>query len=502
MTYLIKEQRTRFIYPFSFKPLRQATQLIAALETLRYREKPVWQQVEPHHLYTRETLDLVNNFLFRGEQGGGTYFKVTAEVATTWFKNGVTVATRRENLTAKLETLAGIELFISPQSVGILSIALEAVSPTDLDSLKKFNYRLAQAREYETGNMPKLLLPPNPNQSPPSDEAPLVERLGVRGGKFTMVELRDFLLSPVQTDLTAQKVLEQFLVYTVVRFDQTADFTQAQVQADLKPLLCGLAHLEEHTHVGSLELLHQVMNPRHWLGLGALGVAHLVADQEPAHDFNNQRVPNVLNKYFIPYLCALFQRLLLRGMMEDASKVVQKYGTVISGEVQEAFEAFKALHHRVLNFTVTGYFTEISQREVQNQCYRLTQAALQVPAALELVQRTLNDINATNLADKLERNVAVVTSVQKKVEWLEVFFVSFYATELVHLITEAFGFAPNYAQWSTIFWPIFAGGMTFWGLKPHSHREKESSYLPAIILLVGAVLWFGVGWWWFGGSRA
>jgi len=42
--------------------------------------------------------------------------------------------------------------------------------------------------------------------------------------------------------------------------------------------------------------------------------------------------------------------------------------------------------------------------------------------------------------------------------------------------------------------------MTFWGLKPHSHHEQPSSYLPAIILLVGAVLWFGVGWWWFGGA--
>jgi hypothetical protein len=220
MTYLIKEQRTRFIYPFSFQQPLQATQLIAALETLHYREKPVWQRVEPHHFYTRETLEMVNSFLFKGGQGGGTYFKVTAEVAATWFQNAVTVATQREKLTAKLETLAGIELFIAPQSVGILSITL---------------------------------------------------------------------------------------------------------------------------------------------------------------------------------------------------------------------------------------------------------------------------------------NVAVVTNVQRKVEWLEVFFVSFYATELVHLITKALSFASHYARWSIIIWPIFAGGMTFWGLKPHSHHDQKSSYLPAFILLISAILWFVGGWWFFGG---
>ena len=65
----------------------------------------------------------------------------------------------------------------------------------------------------------------------------------------------------------------------MTRFGLAADFTDPQIQANLRPYLAAIAHVEEYPHPGSLQVTAQLLNPRHWSAVGSLGAAHFVSDQ-------------------------------------------------------------------------------------------------------------------------------------------------------------------------------------------------------------------------------
>jgi hypothetical protein len=115
----------------------------------------------------------------------------------------------------------GIELFISPYGVGVLSLTLRVGdklladgnpytrAPLEPGDVQQFNYRAAQMR---LATQPGLLLP-HPNDHPfnppptgpaaanispaPTADAPFNERLGILGGVITLDELQTLLLSPL-----------------------------------------------------------------------------------------------------------------------------------------------------------------------------------------------------------------------------------------------------------------------------------------------------------------
>jgi hypothetical protein len=317
--------------------------------------------------------------------------------------------------------------------------------------------------------------------------------------KFELLEEK-LLLPPLQT---------QFSVYTVVHFDNPVDFSQAEIREQLQPLLAALTHVEEPNHPGSLELVHKVMNPCHWAAVGTLGMAQLTAEQSPKQKFD--RVSVVLNKYFMAYLSAYLQRLVLQRILNEASIVVRQKGTVENqAELQQ-------LHSATLDFTITGYFTEISSREVLNQTYRLVQQGLRVPESFAMVQNTLHRIDVNKnarfqkemsqdlntMAKELNHNVDAVTGMHHKMEWLEVFFVSFYAMQLSQILSKSFHFVEVYSSWSVVSWPFVAGFMAFLGLQPHKRkRDKESKfdiYGPFLLLVIMVMIWFVVGYSFFRG---
>jgi hypothetical protein len=381
-----------------------------------------------------------------------------------------------------------------------------------LDRCKRFNYRLAQLRR--RGSVPTLAIPHPWEQQeknakasdkvppPPAADAPFLERLGKAGGAFTLLELKDFLLNPLQEGCGLQRIQQQFSLYTVVRFDTAADFAKPSVRERLGPVLAGLAQIEEETHAGALpeqdlDIVNHVLNTRHWAGVGFLGAAHLVADQEPYHPFNEQRVSTVRDKYFILYLLAFLQRLTCYRTLRLATAAVHASDAMDadSGDKEESL-SFHRLNATLLDFTVTGYFTEVSSREVLNRFYRMAQQGLGVGRARERVTQAIQDHHANRLTDDVSRNVETVSHVQRKVEWLEVFFVSFYATDLTHLISDAF-FSHDFAAVSLLFWLLFAGGLALWGLQPWqtTHRPHKGRWKIIVTMLVVAIgIWFALGW--------
>ncbi|MBV9209830.1 MAG: hypothetical protein JOZ52_04340, partial [Acidobacteria bacterium] len=305
-------------------------------------------------------------------------------------------------------------------------------------------------------------IPPAPTQ-----DAPLHERLGKRGASFTLSELIEGqLLSPLQK-FDWRKVQNQLSLYTVVRFGAEADFEKEQVRDQLAPLLSGLAQIEEPTHAGAragtVSVTNAILNRRHWAGVGILGAAHIVADQ-PQSDlpFNAERVSRVMQKYFISYLVALLQRTSLHRTIDEATRFVLSPGKDgITGLIQ--------LREHLLEFAVDGYFIETSSREAIHRYYRMTQEGLDVRNAFDDVRQAILDIEARqaikdargaadqqialaeNMAGNIEAtkrmtenqvllakgmnaHLGIVSSIQRKIEWVEVLLVSVYLAHLGEMI--------------------------------------------------------------------
>jgi hypothetical protein len=352
-----------------------------------------------------------------------------------------------------------------------------------------------------------------------ADDAPFAERLGALGGRFTLSELADFLLAPLHEQFHCEPVQAQFSVYTVARFNKDADLAQKAVGAQLGPLLSGLAQVEEPTHAGAgegmVDVPHQLLNARHWAAVGFLGAAHIVADQDPPHAFDEQRIPIVRDKYFIPYLVALLQRLILARADAEAAATVRS----LDRDQADFAEKLRSLREELLNFAVSGDFHVVSSREAVNRFYVLARQGLRVPEALSAVRRALADLDSarqvqqqmtlargldanvrtlTQIQTQLDHNIHTVASVQIKVEWLEVFFVSFYAAELSHMIAELFGFDHHYTAVATLAWAVGGGMLALFSLKLWQHGGERKARLHRVIVTVVLVSALVIGWFVFG----
>ena len=177
---------------------------------------------------------------------------------------------------------------------------------------------------------------------------------------------------------------------------------------------------------------------------------------------------------------------------------------------------------------------------MHNQYYSLAQAGLRVQVSFRTLQQALHDAEVMNndrfqnsAIDKLksivgEANVSAqkVAEVQTKLEWLEVFFVSYYATALVHYIGESEFFNHAYIGISLVFAPLLSGLIAFQGLKPQqveqsachateveakpdsshqlaqeAHSDRRSRFFLYALVIVFLV-WVGIGRIWFPNNNA
>jgi len=556
-----KAHALRLLLPF-FLDRDRVQEAGAALTALRHQAKRTWHcwATAPgvQGIYGQEALPSVSAFLFGGDHGGCSYLRVPDDTTDFWFKRGGDFRSDREPGAAcpggsAAETpdgpgpagphqrpqnfgvalgAPGIEVFVSPHGVGVLSLAFESKGPWDLLHLRELNYRLSQGRRYTSFpfHLPHKDQDPSP---PPPADAPLAERLGRAGGAFRLTELTEFLLSPLGP-LGLRPMQEQFAVYSATRFDAATDFSDPDLTAALRPFLAALTHVEEGTHPGTLRVTEQILNPRHWAAAGSLAAVHLVADQDPPHPYDEQRVPSVLHKYFVPFLLSLMQRVALQRLLADARQAAVTAGPGGDGSA----ERLRGLNRHALAYTVNGCFTEVSTREALNQYYDLVQTGLRVRDSLGAVQQALRDAQTMDdsrfqgdtlgkigdLAESLEslvkeaaHSAQLVAHVQSKVEWLEVFFVSYYFTALMYYVNHNGSlFSHDYGVWTLVAAPLVSGLIAFLALRPDrlrhagqeaghqaqalrspaaasAHRRKERTwgFLVLLIVLFGA--WLGVG---------
>ena len=92
--------------------------------------------------------------------------------------------------------------------------------------------------------------------------------------------------------------------------------------------------------------------------------------------FNEQRVPRVRDKYFIQYLMALLQRLVVHRAIGQAGAILAKSGP------EQRWEPLEALRGDLLRFAVGGHFTQVSTRHALHRYYQVAREGLGRPDRL------------------------------------------------------------------------------------------------------------------------
>jgi hypothetical protein len=512
--------QTRFLYPFFLDRLDTAKmrQALRALQDATLAGcAGLWTCAVPLALYTDEVLQHVREYLFPDSQLSSTaprdavlpqngatrvdritcrYLKIpwtmldgkTGKTAPNpqvqaWFHRTVLqlpgTPTLERTLPVHLLPDVAIELFLAPPGVGLLSIGVTPGRLLSLEEALTFNYQLAQWRHWAV----RTLYNYNPKDDPaaaaqlpeqdrlrlpdsPPASAPLGVRLRSRGGTFDLPELVRELLGPL-TDFGFKPALNQelFSVYTIARFGAQVDFGHEEHREELASFLSALAQIEEPAHagapVGTVGTVTMLNNTKHWLAVGQLGAAHLIADQPPRLGQTEegdpfQRLPRVRDKYFIAYLVALLQRLTLNRVIDEAS-------TLAFAPTSRVAETLNRIQTSLLQFAVGGYFTQVHSRHALHRFYRTAQEGLDVPDAWEQVHRTIAEAdvqharwrqeqmaagmhenlakttqvadNLAQVADSMDENLQIVAHVQTMVEWIEAFIVSVYTAHLWHMVT-------------------------------------------------------------------
>jgi hypothetical protein len=273
-------------------------------------------------------------------------------------------------------------------------------------------------------------------------------------------ELRDLLLEPLKA-FEFKPAQAHFSVYSVLHFTEL-DFTDSTTQTELQPVLAGLTHVEEPLHPGSLSINAQCLNSRHWTAVGTLGSVHFVADQKNV-PFNDQRVPTVLNKYFLTFLVCMMQRLILQDILCSAQ-------AKLHASLHKDLQHLQKLHNNLLAFTLTGYLSEISSREVINQYYLLAKSGLRVDENFQTLRRALHDADESLAANSSQKNLHQMVSMHSKIEWLEVFFASYYAGALVYYVSYGW-FDKGFSSAGSLLWAIIVGLVALFGLTPWKHAH-------------------------------
>jgi hypothetical protein len=532
----VREVATRFILPFFFtnRDLQAADDVLRAA---RLTGAEAWSLGEPHDYYTDELLPYVMGYLFPDLSGrratlanptGETrqlYARLQGAVADKLFKDA-TVEIKKQPYRVRLCTQPGIELFLSSQGFGLLSISI-ALEGESLEPLvaREFNYRLAQGDltrvvAFEPGmrsNAPRRkgtcirLAHPADNAEQfqripedkrkliapaPADDAPIDERLGCRGGCFFLDELAERLLAPIGGKLQVQVHQPQFSVYTVVRCDESVDLGDTAICERVGPFLAALTQVEEGLHAGApaddLGVGNVILNRRHWCGVSSYGTTHIVADQ-PFHEnggpveFNHERVTRIFHKYFVASILTLQQRQLIHRVRSDAARLVHLSSAAATPELGR-------LREELLSFAARGQFGQISYRHAVDRCYGLARQELHIVEEFNDVHRTIGELDAKYAAERQEvlnaqvaKNLDVVTHVQEIVELLEIFIIGVYFAHLWHMIAHSghsegptlyedwrgwIAHLPQNIAWDIVIWAAF--GLVFAWLFMNIYKRRAA----------------------------
>lgn len=395
-----------------------------------------------------------------------------------------------------------IELLLSPLGVGVLSIALtadEGRKPRpghySLSEIKTFNYSLAH----------------RPRQWKPV--AKLTKADGAGYGELQWEDWLRELLQPLSgLGITTTCEPPHVIPYTVVRFGKDVAFSSLQRPADVaeEDDLAGqaslLAQADEASHPLPIRedqgTLVRVFHTDELFAVSSMGAATLVCDI--GIQFDEQKVQNRLDVYFLCFLTALMQRLQLLRLLDEAVLVARCH------EEENRDVRLVDLRTAMLSTVSRSDLIEVSARDSVNRYLRLCQEAQRVPDALALVQQTLADLDASlqgerqgaSLLGLMKTQTALhslaieqgrlsssqmliaqeqvkhsrrMAATQNKVEWIEIFLISFYSAELVDLIGQQFHMTHEYLRVCVLLAAFLGGVIAAMLVKPWAEEENKTA---------------------------
>jgi len=499
-----QEHLIRLLYPFWLDagPLDRA---VESLCQLRHHQaaapKKTWLEAPAvPELYREGILPQVIQVLFGFRQGTQRYLRIEPETLRHWFPEGGIVAQQGGQAYPLKPAGEGIELFLSPHGVGVLSLAF-GCQPQDAGGLPALNHRLSQLRGPDAC---RLQIPQAAGIEAPSPQAKFEQRLGVPGGAFLWEEWVEFLLAPLHAH-GLQETQPRLSVYSLTCFDDAKVFAEAS-QAGLKAFLSDLAEAGEQAGQDSLQSPEAVLSPSHWAAVAGQGSAHVLCGQ----------AGQGLYTYFVPYLCAFLQRLVLQRLLWETDQTILE----TEDNLPERQAKLLVLRQDMLRFSVQSGFTEISRHEAYNRYYDLSLQTLRVAPSLERIQRVLHDMDAAAtaeyqlrasqdvqaLANEAQANRGRLEQLRRKLEWLEVLFIAFLATALAHYLGgELFNAA--YAHWSLIAAPLVSGLTALLFIQPFARPAQGPEEGRGVARVSGLLLtclmalliggWVAVGYWFF-----
>ncbi|HEV7507236.1 MAG TPA: hypothetical protein VGS07_20265 [Thermoanaerobaculia bacterium] len=515
--------QSRFLFSFSLSSLSSA-KAVSLLLGLTQADRSIWRAAPAPSTYRQEMLDASASLISAKDSVYISYLSVSPDLCNHWLRRGcqaVEVRGKAERAIASFRS-ADIELFLLRDGAGFISVRFRPHpegNSYSLDVVRDFNYRVSQSR---IGTRPSLRIPISDREiqlhrQAPNPESHIATRLGALGGKFTLNELIDFLLSPVSMHCDVSR---QTSVYTVVRLAADVDFGKNNMSDSWKRALAGLAQIEEASHPGekSISIPNLALNSKHWAAVSSLGAAHLIADQTNASGdptpFNEQKMSTIMHKYFMAYALVHLQRLQVNSIRLQAQKLIDEI-LASSSSNSEKVDIHNPIYPRLINlrrsfseFAVYSNLTEISNREVVNRFYDIARQGLRLDQSLGTLRDALSDfsfehdaINSRAIADRFDHNIDTVAAVQSKLEWLEVFIASFYSTELIKMIGEASDFTHEFIAISVPFWTVASAIFVALSLRPWEHGSEKRGKSRRLVLGVVTVAFISLAIWTIAGYK-
>jgi hypothetical protein len=452
--------QTRFLYPFSFNR-HLLPQAAAALQQDNFRRgnrKPhrIWKASAPPKGYREELLDRVSNYLFLSPHGGGCVYLQANEVTSTWFRHTTLQVQDGKTLTVRMAPGPSLELFLSPQGVGVLSLALVGdLGDRTPGTAQLFNYALSRLARTEPSRLHnrhpqddiatwQRILPEKRREipPPPPDSAVLEDRLTIAGGNYHLSEVISRLLRSLERHGLKGSALQNFVIYTVVRLGPEVRFRPNEPNygaqmALASSLALGRRSPEQGGHTGEVQVQTEILRDRHLAAVGLFGAVHMIAD-EAGDLFNDQYVRVARDRYFIPYLISLFQRLALDSSLEELRTIHPSQGS-------EAGEQLGVLRDNLLPLGA-GHLRQVSARQGLQHFARLARVGQGVPDAWREVRQGIADLDADfgvyaavrqdRLTQGVAQNLRAITRVQEMIHLIEYFLVSVYSAHFWYMFAE------------------------------------------------------------------
>jgi hypothetical protein len=386
----------------------------------------VWETPSSvHGDYLRDATPATRDLLFGNDSGSFRYLRVQNDFdfedrRIALWRHGAQPHRQGKPSNCPIFVLAksGIELWLSPYGIGIMSIGLatrdeSAMAGPDAQNL---NYLAADLREGR-----KLFL-----------------------GDFDVWKTCRGLLAPLDDPIPIRAIHSDCAtMYMAGRFPAGVDFDDRETTSDLLPLLSALAQVEESAHPGAARGVCNVPCARltrlKWAAVGQMGTAVLLADQpehERGHDFNDERIQRVMFTHFRACLISLFHRYTVQYLQEALANTVRSDDNILAHD-KEVGE----VRRDVLAFSASANLSSVSTRDEPNRYYQLALEGYRVREAFALLDTAVEGLNALQIAMAQLAMQRSQVAMQRNVEWIEVFLVGYYALaatfylgEILHLV--------------------------------------------------------------------